>query len=445
MTLTEKLIELIESKTIEDNDITAASWFVLDAIANIVAGRKSEPGKILNRWFLNEPPNTSRTVLWLGASMHILEVDDLHRQSVVHPGCVVIPTVLSLGMREGLSGRKMLEAVLKGFEACTRLGNSVGPAHYKIWHNTATCGTFGAAYAAGSLLGLSKGQLCDALGNAGTQSSGFWEFSASGAMSKHLHAGRAGQSGLLAADLAQFGLSGSPTILEGKRGFYAACCPDANPESLLSNPEGKWQLHHTSIKPWPCCRHTHPAIDAALELSNSLNGENIETIETIELGVTQAALDVCDKPTPETLYDAKFSLQHCVSIAILFGQFGFDSFEYEARQQVSGLAKKFSLKCNEEYEKAYPDSWGAEVKVKFINGKELSVRRKHAKGDPEAQLSSKEMRKKAELLFRYGGVSDVEAWVECILGLTHEPSFRESDLIRLLDVSSKGSGNPSSK
>ena len=154
MTLTEQLIELIESKSIEDDDINAASWFVLDAMANIAAGRNSDPGRILNRWFLDEPPNTSRTVLWLGALMHILEVDDLHRQSVVHPGCVVIPTVLSLGLREGLSGRKMLEAVLKGFEACTRLGNSVGPAHYKIWHNTATCGTFGAAYAAGSILGL---------------------------------------------------------------------------------------------------------------------------------------------------------------------------------------------------------------------------------------------------------------------------------------------------
>ncbi|SVD72056.1 uncharacterized protein METZ01_LOCUS424910, partial [marine metagenome] len=156
MTLTEKLIELIERKNIEEKDTKAASWFVLDAMANIVAGRNTEPGKILNRWFLEEPANTSRNVLWMGASMHILEVDDLHRQSVVHPGCVVIPTVLSLGMREDISGQQILEAVVKGFEACTRLGNSVGPAHYKIWHNTATCGTFGAAYAAGSLLGLGK-------------------------------------------------------------------------------------------------------------------------------------------------------------------------------------------------------------------------------------------------------------------------------------------------
>lgn len=438
MTLTEELIELIESKSIEDEDISAASWFVLDAMANIAAGRNSEPGRILNRWFLDEPPNTSRTVLWLGALMHILEVDDLHRQSVVHPGCVVIPTVLSLGLREGLSGRKMLEAVLKGFEACTRLGNSVGPAHYKIWHNTATCGTFGAAYAAGSILGLSKSELRDALGNAGTQSSGLWEFSASGTMSKHLHAGRAGQSGVIAADLASYGLSGSPTILEGKRGFYAACCPDAIPEALLSNPEGKWQLHHTSIKPWPCCRHTHPAIDAALEISLQLKGE---VPESIELGVTQAALDVCDKPTPETLYDAKFSLQHSVSIAILCGQVGFDSFESEARQQTSVLASRISLKLDEKIEDAYPEAWGAEVKVVLTNGKELSVRRKHAKGDPDAPLSPAEMREKAAMLFSYGGVSDAETWVERILGLTNEPSFRESDLIRLLDVSCNGNNS----
>ena len=143
--------------------------------------------------------------------------------------------------------------------------------------------------------------------------------------------------------MAQYGLNRSSTILEGKRWFYAACCPDANPENLLRNPEGNWQLHHTSIKPWPCCRHTHPVIDASLELSNNLNAENIETIE---LSVTQAALDVYDKPSPETLYDAKFSLQHCVSIAILRGQVGFDSFEYEARRKATGLAKKFSLKRN---------------------------------------------------------------------------------------------------
>ena len=136
------------------------------------------------------------------------------------------------------------------------------------------------------------------------------------------------------------------------------------------------------------------------------------------------------------MYEAKFSLQHCVSIAILYGQIGFDSFDSEARQQASGLAKKFSLKCNEEFEKDYPDAWGAEVKVKLTNGKELSVRRKNTKGDPEARLSPKEMLEKAEMLFRYGGVPNAEVWYERILGLSREQSFGDSYLIHLLDVSS---------
>ena len=442
MTLTEQLIELIENKPIEDEDIKAASWFMLDAMANIAAGRNTDQGRILSRWFLEEPPDTSRKVLWLGSLMHILEVDDLHRRSVVHPGCVVIPAVLALGLREGVSGLQMLEAVVKGFEACTRIGNSVGPAHYKIWHNTATCGPFGAAYAAGTLFGLEKEQFRDALGNAGTQSSGLWEFSENGAMSKHLHAGRAGQSGLLSAELAKLGFSGSPTILEGKRGFYAACCPDANPDALLVDPEGSWQIHKTSIKPWPCCRHTHPAIDAALEISSKLDGGNIESIE---LGVTQATLDVCDKPTPETLYDAKFSLQHCVSVAILDGQVGFNAFESDARRRVAKMAMKISLERNEEIEKAYPNAWGAEVKVKLTNGKEFSVRRKHAKGDPDAPLSPTEFKEKATMLFRFGGVSEPEAWVERILELDRVSSFRDSELIDLLDVSANGSMGKSFK
>ena len=442
MTLTAQLIELIESKAIGKKDSEVASWFVLDAIANFIAGRNSEQGRILEGWYLDEPAETSRTAFWIGASMHIQEVDDLHRQSVVHPGCVVIPTVLALGMREDISGLQMLEAVVKGFEVCTRIGNSVGPAHYKIWHNTATCGPFGAAYAAGTLFGLEKEQFQDALGNAGTQSSGLWEFSENGAMSKHLHAGRAGQSGLLSAELAKLGFSGSPTILEGKRGFYAACCPDANPDALLVDPEGSWQIHKTSIKPWPCCRHTHPAIDAALEISSKLDGGNIESIV---LGVTQATLDVCDKPTPETLYDAKFSLQHCVSVAILDGQVGFDAFESDARRRVAKMAMKISLERNEEIEKAYPNAWGAEIKVKLTNGKEFSVRRKHAKGDPDAPLSPTEFKEKATMLFRFGGVSEPEAWVERILELDRVSSFRDSELIDLLDVSAKGSMGKSFK
>lgn len=432
MTLTEKLIELIDAKPITENDLAAAAWFVLDGLANTVAGTNSPQGRILTEWFRAEAADSPRTTLWLGGLMHILEVDDLHRQSVVHPGCVVIPAAVAVGLREGASGRQMLEAVLKGFEACTRVGNSVGPAHYRLWHNTATCGPFGGAYAAGSLLELNARQLRDALGNAGTQSSGLWEFLDTGAMSKHLHAGRGGQSGVLAADLARLGFSGPPAILEGERGFYAACCPDADPEQLLAEAEGPWQLHRTSIKPWPCCRHTHPAIDAALELSGQVDPQSFAAIE---VGATQAALNICDRPTPETLYDAKFSLQHCAAIALLDGKVEFDSFDPPAIKRTQQLWAKVRVRLSEPHDARYPEAWGGVVTVQHKDGTRRTAQREHAKGDPDAPVPPQELHEKTAMLFRHGGVAEPERWIERILNLPHASSIQETGLPELLGLS----------
>ena len=166
-TLTQALTEYIRAKPVSDDDIAAAELFALDAIANIAAGRNSVPGAKVLKWRdgllgtrVNEGTvglDVPRRAFVHGALCHILEVDDLHRASVVHPGCVVVPVLLALGERH--SRRKVLTALLHGFEACCRIGMAVGPAHYKIWHNTATCGPFGAAMAAAHLLDLDAEQI----------------------------------------------------------------------------------------------------------------------------------------------------------------------------------------------------------------------------------------------------------------------------------------------
>ena len=251
-------------------------------------------------------------------------------------------------------------------------------------------------------------------------------------MSKHLHAGRAGQSGLIAAELARHGFSGSDTILEGERGFYAACCPDATPEELLANPDSKWQLHQTSIKPWPCCRHTHPAIDAAMEISSKIDGD---FPESIVVGVTQATIDVCDNPIPETVYEAKFSIQHCISVAMLSGKVEFDSFESEARQLTSPLNRKITLHCDEKFEQSYPEAWGAEIKAKMKDGNLNMAHRENAKGDPGAPLSPKEMKEKAVMLFTHAGIEEPLEWIEKILCIHKDnSSFSENELYHLLGL-----------
>ena len=202
MTITQKLVKLIYNKKISKPDLNIAKIYCLDAMANSIAGSSTLPGKILNEWYSRHTENPSRKAFLLASRAHILETDDLHRASVTHPGCIVVPVALSLGTSLNSTGKDILISIIYGFEAMCRIGMALGPEHYRIWHNTATCGPYGAAMTASYLLKLNNKQTVDALGNAGTQSSGLWEFLKSGAMSKHLHAGRAAESGVLAAELA---------------------------------------------------------------------------------------------------------------------------------------------------------------------------------------------------------------------------------------------------
>lgn len=435
MSLTEQLIELIRNKPISRQDLEAAALFSLDALASAYAGSNTVVGGNLRRWASASELDDKRRALLMGALTHITETDDLHRASVTHPGCVVVPVAFCLGEKLAADGEQILRAVLHGFEAMCRVGAAVGPAHYRVWHNTATCGPFGSAMAAASLLGLDPAQTRDALGNAGTQSSGFWQFMQNGAMSKHLHAGRAAESGLLSAELAAHGFTGPPEILEGDKGFFVAMCDDPLPAKLLELPDEPWQLLLTSIKPWPSCRHTHPLIDCALELHQLIDGADIArvTIKTY-----QAALDVCDRVDPGSEYEAKFSLYHCVAIALLDGRVGLDSFDEQARQRTAKLREASSVEVVDPYRSAYPLSWGAEVSVTTSSGETFKISRKDCRGDPELPLDAVEMRDKAQGLLQFGGMDQRRAGEFCdfILSLpSHSGSSSVfADFIEHLDI-----------
>ena len=412
-TLTEGLVALIRARPVAPADLDAMALIALDGVANMLAGRATGPGRILRAWGADRR-DAGRRALVMGGCMHVLEVDDLHRGSVTHPGCVVIPAALALAERRGTGGPDFLRAVLHGFEAVCRVGMSVGPAHYRVWHNTATCGPFGAAMAAASLLGLDDEAATHALGNAGTQSAGLWEFLNTGAMSKHLHAGRAAEAGLVAAELAAAGFTGPPAILEGKQGLYAGACPDPDPGAVLRHPDAPWQVHATSIKPWPSCRHTHPAIDAALEVSAAIDPA---AVTRVEASTYRAAVDVCDRPLPGSPYEAKFSLQHCIAAALADGAVGFGSFEADARARLAALSAKVRVAAGEPYVSDYPAAWGGEVTALLADGGRVSAARRQCKGDPEAALDRDQMAAKARGLLRFGGVADPEAAIAGVLAM----------------------------
>jgi len=429
--LTGQLVTLIQAKPIINEDLRACTYFVLDAIVNAIAGMHTPAGKVIMNWYhANGRTDAGRRALLGGALMHTIEMDDLHKQSVTHPGCVVVPAALAITAREGLSGRQMLIAILRGYEAMCRVGNAVGRSHYKIWHSTATCGPFGSAIAAASLLDLTPEQQVWALGNAGTQSAGLWEFMNSGGMSKHLHAGRAAEAGVLAADLARHGFTGPTHILEGPQGLFAATCPDAKPAALTAAPDGSWQLLQTSIKPWPCCRHTHPAIDAALELSSRISSP----IRQVIVRTYQAALDVCDRPDPSNEYEAKFSLQHSVATALNNGIVDFDSFTQSARDESGTTSKAIRVELSGQIDTAYPANWGCDVEVITEQGQTLYASRSHCKGDPELPLTEAEMISKAHSLLAYAGIQGhkQEHLIKYILDLQNQSQV--PDIIELLEL-----------
>jgi 2-methylcitrate dehydratase PrpD len=415
-TLTQGLIKLIREKPIATADLEKTALFTLDAIANMIAGRNTEPGRKLLEWGAGRMGDTGRRAFVMGGLTHILEVDDVHRASVVHTGAVTVPAVFALAAGSDIPGETILRAVLYGFESTSRVGMAVGPAHYRVWHNTATCGPYGSAMAAATILGLDDEQAMHALGNAGTQSGGVWEFLKTGAMSKHLHAGRAAEAGVVAAELAALGFTGPPAILEGPTGFFMAACPDPDPGAILHDPLAPWQVHATSIKPWPSCRHTHPAIDASLALAGQID---LSAVSVIDVATYAAALDVCDRPVANTDYEAKFSLQHSVAAALQRGKMDFAAFGDEARADAAPLAAKVRLSAADPYATSYPVSWGAGITVELTDGTRVESVTTECKGDPEAALSADEMIAKARDLMRYAGVNDSARIIDGVLDLAN--------------------------
>ncbi len=430
--VTERLVPMILDKPITDRDRAQAALFVLDTVANALAARHTDPALRVRAWWRTLSPgrpdafaDPGREAFLTGALAHTLETDDLHRASVLHPGCVVVPAAWATARATGQSGRAFLDAVIRGYEAACRIGMAAGTEHYKIWHNTATIGPFGSAMAAGLLMDLDHAGLVHALGNAGTQSSGLWEFLETGAMTKHLHAGRAAESGWLAAALAAQGFTGPRTILEGPKGLFAATCPDGRVEAVLENPAHRWQIHENSVKPWPSCRHTHPAMDAAQDLRGQIKirGADIDDVTMVHVRTYQAAIDVTDRISPRTDYQAKFSMQHCVAAALARDVVGFDAFGENARSELAPLRARVSLIHDEALDEAYPRAWGGTVSLSLKDGARVDAVRAHAKGDPEAPLSATEFARKSRMLLAHGGVPDADLWIEVLLSIGHAPAL----------------------
>jgi 2-methylcitrate dehydratase PrpD len=416
----------------------------LDWVASALAGRQARPVQILEHLAEQMGPadgpseilvSRRRTsplfaALVNGAASHVVEQDDVHNGAVFHPATVVFPAVLAAAQQTGASGRDFLVAAVVGYEAGVRIGSFLGRSHYRVFHTTGTAGTLASAAAVAHLLGADEQIMLHALGSAGTQAAGLWEFLRDAADSKQLHTAKAAADGLLSAYIARDGFTGAQHILEGEQGMAAGMSSDADANKLISGLGERWAVLETSFKFHASCRHTHPAADALLQAMReySLCADDIAHVRA---HVHQAAIDVLGPVTdPRTIHQAKFSMGFVLALIALYGQAGVDAFTDESLQDQSirDFLSRVEMVFDEEIDAAYPQRWLGKVSLQTSDGRWLTARVDIPKGDPENTLSRTEIEEKARRLaaFRQGAsAEEVNRLIERAWSLDSQPDVRD--------------------
>ena len=389
---------------------------VLDWLGSAIAGSFERPAVMARQVASSWGKGTGATMFGAGVSSaaaaafangiasHILELDDVHKGSTLHAGAPVIPAALAAAERARSDGRTFLTAVVVGYESALRIGEAVNPSHYRFWHPTGTCATFGAAAAAASVMRLPASRFLDALGSAGTQAAGLWEFNADGTMSKHLHPGKAAFNGMLAADLAAAGFTGASRILEGDRGFLRAMATDCDPGRITEGLGASWKISENCYKLHSCCGHTHSAIDAALEIVSEQRWSRedvLEHVAAIAIATYGPGYDIVKQMNPSTPYQAKFSLAYCVAAALVEQRVGLEQFSPDrfgpggvVDPALASVLTRTTVAVDPELTAKYPAAWPGRVTLTLRDGTAVTVHHDYPRGNPENPVTTQELEEK---------------------------------------------------
>jgi 2-methylcitrate dehydratase PrpD len=325
---------------------------------------------------------------------------------LTHPTAPVLPAVLALAEREGCSGADLLAAYLVGVEVECAIAESINPRHYEAgFHSTGTAGTFGAAAGAARLLGYDAGKTATALALAGSQAAGLRENF--GTMTKPFHAGRAAESGLLAASLAGKGFTTAPNILEAGRGFFSAAGGGYDPTKITGQLGDPWTFADpgVSIKPYPSGSLTHPAMTVFGELVRA-HGLRAEDVEEVRVGTNRHMPNALIHHRPADHLAAKFSMEFCIAILLLRGRAGLSEFRDEVvgDPAVKATIEKVRFEVDPEADAAGYNTMTSIIRVRLKDGREIEGRAAFGKGSPANPMSEQELRQKFMDCLEAGGV-----------------------------------------
>jgi 2-methylcitrate dehydratase PrpD len=349
---------------------------------------------------------------------NLLDYDDTHLNTVIHPSAPVAPVAFALGEETGASGAEVLHAFLLGAEIACRIGNAVSPGHYaRGWHITASCGIFGAAAAAARLMRLSAEQTADALGIAASQSGSIVENLATAA--KNIGVGNAARNGILAARFAARGYRAASLAIEGPLGWARAMGDEPVLTEITEGLGQRWEIARNTYKPYAAGIVFHAVIDACLALREEL-GAAVAQIARVTVAGDALLLARGDRAVRNER-DTRVSIHHCAAIALQLGRADVADFETAAVQDpaLAALRTKVLAECDANLPRG-----AARVTVTLADGSTHHAYVEHPRGSAERPLSDAELAAKYRANAALGGTTaDVEGQITALWALDRSASI----------------------
>jgi 2-methylcitrate dehydratase PrpD len=383
----------------------AAARAVLDTVGVTLAGASEPAARIVQQVIASAGgpctvlgggvrASATDAALANGTAAHAHDYDDMCFVSLAHPSAPLVAAGLAAAELTGAAGAALLDAYVIAFEIEGRLGRAMNPRHYQRgWHCTSTLGTIGAAAACSRLFGLDANTTAHALAIAASEASGLKENF--GTMVKPLHGGLAGRNGVLAAQLAQAGMTASAAAIEGPQGFLAAM--DSESPSLdpfISDLETRWEILDTGItvKLYPSCAATHPMLDALLDL-RTREGFTADDVDGVEVGVDPITPTVLLYDRPSSALEAKFSMPFCAAAAVVDGRVGLDTFAAGrlCDPRIAAVQARVTMAVDPTLDPSAPPLTQARVRVRLKDGRTATAFANGARGYPQRAASDEEL------------------------------------------------------
>jgi aconitate decarboxylase len=330
-----------------------------------------------------------------GIASHVHDYDDTHLATIIHPTGPIASAILAYAeYKGGISGEEILCALTAGIESSCKIGLAVWPEHYDIgWHITSSTGSIGAAVAVGKLMKLSEEHMSQAIGIAAVQVVGLREMF--GSDTKSFHPGRAAQSGLLAALLAEQGYTSSSQALEAKRGWANVVAGGGTPklDQYVSELGKKWEIQANAFKPFPCGIVCHPAIDGCIQLHHEMQGKGLkaENIKEVKAVVHPLVIELTSKRKPKDGLESKFSVFHGGAVGLLYGKAGPAQYADDVVTDIAVIAVRDKIDATPD-EKLKADE--TLLTITFTDGSKLEKHIDHAIGSLEVPMSDEQLTQK---------------------------------------------------